>query len=104
MANSFHVSLPTAEARLIEEAARYAGTTVPQVIRTRLREWEDLRQFQIAIAHLENQLDAMHFLLELIAIDAASEKDKLERQAMIDRINQRLAQTIHSRKSISNPC
>lgn len=92
MASSFHVSLPIAEARLIEEAARHAGTTAPQVIRTRLREWNDLRQVQDCIAHLENRLDAIQFLLELVTVDVASEEEKSERRAFIDQINQRLRQ------------
>lgn len=105
MASSFHVSLPADEARLIEESARHSGTSAPQLIRNRLREWYDLRQIQNCVTQLENRLDAIQFLLEIVAIDAASEANKSERQATIEKINQRLNQlTVSSTQSQASQC
>ncbi|MDX2244954.1 MAG: hypothetical protein NW224_30125 [Leptolyngbyaceae cyanobacterium bins.302] len=92
MASSFHVSLPADEARTIEASAQAQGINPTQLIRNRLREWEDQKQLKARIQKVEVQLDAQQLLLECIALDTAPESLKGNRQALIDKINERLSQ------------
>ncbi|MBD2154525.1 hypothetical protein [Leptolyngbya sp. FACHB-16] len=80
---SYHVAFSPEMHLEITQEAQKRRTSVPQLLRDRLEEWKNLRNFkeeihqtQQHLRYLDAKLDALSFLIEEIYIQFAEDEDE----------------------------
>lgn len=104
MAFDYHVRFSPEEAQEIDQTARAQNTTSAQIIRLRARQgallsqlfetqfFETIEAINQRLQYVQWQIEGLYLLVEHTAIDAAPLEEETNRQELITKIQQRLAE------------